>query len=129
MLYSLTLFFIHPIYTSSHLLIPSSQSTLPSCPTLATLSPFSSSMSQFLFHRYVHLCHILDFTYKSDDVLYRGPRNLATSASKEEKFSHSGVLPQGGASSFPFLFTGGKKTYAHIIHTHNTIILLISVVI
>ena len=52
-----------------------------------------------------------------------GPVNLATSANKEEKFSHSGVLPQGGASSFPFLFTGGKIICTHYKHTqyYNTI--------
>ena len=61
MLYNRTLLFIHPIYNSLHLLNPNSQSfPFP----LATTSLFSMSVSQFLDHRYVHLCHLLDSTYK-----------------------------------------------------------------
>ena len=58
-----TLLFIHPVYTDLHLLIPNSQSFLPH-PSLATTSPFSMSMSLFLFPRYVHLCQILDSIHK-----------------------------------------------------------------
>ena len=59
-LYSRTLLFIHPIYTSLPLLIPNSQSfpPPPSSP-LATTTLFSMSVSLFLFCRQVHLCHIL----------------------------------------------------------------------
>ena len=40
-------------------------SSLPNSPSLlATTSLFSMSVSLFLFHKYVHLCHILDSTYK-----------------------------------------------------------------
>ena len=39
--------------------------SLPHAPSpLATTSPFSMSVSLFLFCRWVHLCHILDSTYK-----------------------------------------------------------------
>ena len=56
---------IHPVYSSLLLLIPNSQSiSLPSPSPLATTSLFSMSLSQFLFHRPVNLCHILDSTYK-----------------------------------------------------------------
>ena len=45
-----------------------SQSPKPSLPNphskLTTTSLFSMFVSLFLFHRYVHLCHILDPTYK-----------------------------------------------------------------
>ena len=60
----MTLLFAHPIYNSLHLLIPNYQSFLPPPSSLATTSLFSMSVSQFLFCRYVHLCHILDSTYK-----------------------------------------------------------------
>ena len=33
-------------------------------PPLATTSLISMSMSLFLFHRQIHLCHILDNIYK-----------------------------------------------------------------
>ena len=59
---SRTLLFIHSIYNSLHLLIPNSQS-FPSS-ILGNHSLFSVSVSLFLFHRYVHLCHISDSTYK-----------------------------------------------------------------
>ena len=51
------------LYNSLHLLTPASQSFLCN-PFLATTSLFSMSVSLFLFHRYVHLCHSSDFTYK-----------------------------------------------------------------
>ena len=58
--------FTHPIYTSLHMLIPDSQSFPPLPPFLlgSPTSLFSMSVSLFLFHKYVHLCHILDSTYK-----------------------------------------------------------------
>ena len=64
-LYSRTLLFIQPVYKSLPLLTPNSQCipALLSSP-LATTSLFSVSGSLFLFCRYVHLCHILDSTYK-----------------------------------------------------------------
>ena len=50
-IYSRTLF-IHPIYTSLHLLIPNSQSFPRSLPSpLGTTSLFFMSVSLFLFHR------------------------------------------------------------------------------
>ena len=56
---------IHPVYISLHLLIPNSQS-FPHPPTspLATTSLFSMPVGLYLFHRYVHLCLILNSTYK-----------------------------------------------------------------
>ena len=61
--YSRTLLFISSVYKSLHLAIPTSQSIPPPSPSpLATTSQFPISMS--LFHRSVHLCHILDSTYK-----------------------------------------------------------------
>ena len=45
--------FVYPIYNGLYLLIPNSQS-FPNV--------FSVSVSLFLFHRYVHLYHILDST-------------------------------------------------------------------
>ena len=60
-----TLLCIHPIYTSLHLLFPNFQSfSHPSTSPLATTSLFSMPVRLFLFHRYVHLCLILDSTYK-----------------------------------------------------------------
>ena len=48
-----------------HLITPISPSFPPlSFSSLATTSLFSLSVSLFLFHRYVHLCHILDSTFK-----------------------------------------------------------------
>ena len=64
MLYSRALF-IHSFYNSMHLITPISPSFPPlSFSSLATTSLFSLSVSLFLFHRYVHLCHILDSTFK-----------------------------------------------------------------
>ena len=61
MLYGRTLFFIHPIYKSLHLLTPTSHCTPPPTPSpLATSSLFSVNL--FLFHRF--MCYILDSTYK-----------------------------------------------------------------
>ena len=60
----LSTIYIH-IYTYRllHLLIPNSRSiSLPPHFPLATSSLFS--MSLILFHREIHSCHILDFTYK-----------------------------------------------------------------
>ena len=56
------LLFIHPTYNSLHLLIPNSQS-FPPPPTfpLTVTSLFSMSVSLFLFHRQVRLCHIFWF--------------------------------------------------------------------
>ena len=66
--FSRTLLFIHLISNSLHLLIPNSQSIPTPPPAMATTSLFSRSVSLFLFHRYVHLCHILDST---DNWYYR----------------------------------------------------------
>lgn len=63
MLYSRTLLSIHSLYHSWHLLTPNSQS-IPSPVPSATTSLSSMSVSLFLFCRQVHLCHILDNTYK-----------------------------------------------------------------
>ena len=55
-------------YNSLLLLTPTSHSFLPS--SFFPLKPlylFSMSMSLLLFHRWVHLCHILDSTY--NDIL------------------------------------------------------------
>ena len=50
---------------SLHLLTPNSPSIpLPPPTTLATTSLFSISVILFLIYRQVHLCHILDSTYK-----------------------------------------------------------------
>ena len=60
------LLFIHSVYNSFHLLIPNAQYFPPPAPLTLdnrTTSLFSMSMSWFLLCRYVHLGHILDFTY------------------------------------------------------------------
>ena len=58
-----TLLLIHSLCNSLHLLIPASHSMpLPIPSPLATTSLFSMSVS--LFHRQVHLDHILDSTWK-----------------------------------------------------------------
>ena len=59
------LVFIHSKCDSLYLLTSNSQFILlpPSSP-LAITSLFSMFVSLFLFCRYVHLCHILDNTYK-----------------------------------------------------------------
>ena len=54
--------FIHSGHNSLHLLVPNSQPNLPFC--WQSLSLFSRSVSLFLFCRQVHLCLILDPTYK-----------------------------------------------------------------
>ena len=62
---SRTILFIHPIYIkkSLHLLIPNCYSFPPPA-LLATTSLFFMSVSLFLFCTYIHLCCILDSTYK-----------------------------------------------------------------
>ena len=60
-LYSRTLLFIQSIYNSW--LTPDSQPACPHFPS-ANTSLFSMFVSLFLFHRYVHLCCILDSAYK-----------------------------------------------------------------
>ena len=56
---------IHSIYSSLYLLTPISYSIPPPMlSALETTSLFSMSMSVSLFHAYVHLCHIFDFTFK-----------------------------------------------------------------
>ena len=48
-----------------HLLIPASYSVPPPPPyPLSTTNPFSASVSLFLFHGWLHLCHILESTYQ-----------------------------------------------------------------
>ena len=65
MLYNRTLLFIHFIYNSLHLLIPTPNPSLfHHARPLATTSLVSMYVSLFLFSRYVHLCRILDSTYK-----------------------------------------------------------------
>ena len=54
--------FSHSGHNSLHLLVPNSQPNLPFC--WQSLSLFSRSVSLFLFCRQVHLCLILDPTYK-----------------------------------------------------------------
>ena len=64
-LYSGTLLFTRSIYNSLHLLIADSQPLRPLlCSHLAMTSLLSISVSLFLFCRQVHLCHVLDFTYR-----------------------------------------------------------------
>ena len=62
-LYSRILLFIHSKYNSLHLQTTNSQSIpLPPQP-LASTGLSSKSVSIILFHRQIHLCHILDSTY------------------------------------------------------------------
>ena len=62
-LYVMILLFIHSVYTGLYMLIPNSQSvSLPPPSPFATTSLFSVSLILFLFHRQVHMCHILDST-------------------------------------------------------------------
>ena len=52
-------------WNSLHLLTPKSLSIpFPSLSSLATICPFSMSMSLFLLCRWVPLCHVLGSTYK-----------------------------------------------------------------
>ena len=61
MLYRRIFLSIHPIYTSLHLLILNSQPSPLLYPTpLATTHLFFMSLVLFLFHSWVHLCHILE---------------------------------------------------------------------
>ena len=70
-LYSRALLFIHALHNSLHLLTPNSQSIpLPPPSSLATTSLFSMSVSLFLFRGYVHLCRILDSTYKWYNMVF-----------------------------------------------------------
>ena len=60
------LLFIHSIYKSLYLLIPNSQSfPLPSPYPLGATRLLSMSVSLLLFCRYVDLCHLLVYTFKS----------------------------------------------------------------
>ena len=66
LLCSRTLLFIHPIYTSLHLPIPPATTV----PAFAAASLFLVSTSLFLFDRYIHLCRILDSTYKQHRMAF-----------------------------------------------------------
>ena len=68
---SRTLFFVHSICNSLHLLTPTSQS-LPYIirSLLATTILFSMSMSLSLFCRWIYLCHILDSNYKWYHIVF-----------------------------------------------------------
>ena len=57
---SRTLLLIHPIYNSLHLLTPNSNPSLP----LGNHKSILCILSLLLFHRHVHLCHVLYSTYK-----------------------------------------------------------------
>ena len=72
-----TLMFIHSMGNSLHLLIPSSQPIPPLLFPLATTGLFSTSLSQFLFHRRVHLRH-------SSDPTYEGYRMVSVFLRKEQ---------------------------------------------
>ena len=61
--YSGILLFIHSKCSSLHPPTANSQD-VPPFSLLAPRSLFSRSVSLFLFGRWIHLCHILDFTYK-----------------------------------------------------------------
>ena len=63
MLSSRILLFIHFMYDSLHLLIPNQSIPLPPLSPLVTTVCFLS-MSLLLFCRQVHLCHVLESTYK-----------------------------------------------------------------
>ena len=61
---------IHSKCNSLHLLTPDScPSYSPSLP-LTTTSLFSMSMSLFLFCRWVHLCHMLDYKYECYHMVF-----------------------------------------------------------
>ena len=65
MLLCRTLLLIHSIYDRLNLLTPNSHSVpLPPPSLLTTTILFSTSVILFLFCRWVHLCHILDYIYK-----------------------------------------------------------------
>ena len=69
--YSRTLLFIHPVLDSLCLWIPNSWSFHLHLSSLSvTANPFFMSVSLFLFYRYVHLCHIWDFTYKQCHMVF-----------------------------------------------------------
>ena len=55
--------FIHPVYDRLHLLSPDSR-CIPLPSLLSNHQPVFVSVSLFLFCRWVHLCHIVDSTYK-----------------------------------------------------------------
>ena len=61
LLYNRISLLIYSKYSILHLLVPYSQSN--SSFSLPITSLFSMSVSLFLFHRYAHLCHILDSKY------------------------------------------------------------------
>ena len=62
-LYRRTLWFIHPLYASLHLLISNSQ-CFPAPHPLPLGNHKSISVRLFLSCRYAHLCHSLDSIYK-----------------------------------------------------------------
>ena len=71
MLYSRILLLIHSRWNSLYLLTPNSQSIpFPPPSLLATTILFSMSVSLSLFCILVHLCHILDSTYKWHHMVF-----------------------------------------------------------
>ena len=58
------------MYNSLYLLIPNSQFIPTTTSTSAATSPFSISVSRFVFHRSFCLCHILDFTFKQYHMVF-----------------------------------------------------------
>ena len=70
-LYSRILLLIQSVCNSLHLLTPTSHFIPPPSPTpLAATNLFSMSVSLYLFHIRVHLCYILDSTYKQYHMLF-----------------------------------------------------------
>ena len=69
MLYSRTLLFIHFICSSLYLLIPNSHPS-PALPPPWQPQVCSLRLWVCLFHRSVHLCHILDAIHISDIIRY-----------------------------------------------------------
>ena len=77
-LYSWALLFIGITHASLHLPVPNSQSIRPHPPSsLASIRLFSVSVS--LFHRSVHLCHILDSTCQRYHMVFVSVRLISLS--------------------------------------------------
>ena len=99
-LYSRTLLFIHPMFAFASpvswvLEVQLISNSCPSllCPSLhCSTSLFSIPMSLFLFHRYVHLCHILDSTHKWYPMIFVFLTSLCMIISRSIHIAANGII-------------------------------------
>ena len=107
----------HYIYKSWHLLPPTSHSIpSPTSSPLATNRLFSRFTILFLFHRQVHLCHILNFTHKWYHTIFVSfwLTSLSMTISSYTHVAANGIIP--------FFFMGKLYSIAkphHIFFMHS----------